>query len=246
MYRNREDMEMEEEVVSENEQYENVEAEADVERKLVIPGEVIVSGDYLPGDFTRKEGNDVISNRYGLAEINGRVVRIIPISGVYEPRRGNSVIGRVEDVTFSGWIIDVGGPYSSFLSLSECPRFINKSNIEDFAIVGDIMSAKINNVKKGGIDLTIRIRGLGKLDGGRVIRINPHKVPRVIGRGGSMINMIKMKTDTEINVGQNGFIWLKGSSEGERKSEEAINMIVENSATEGLTDRIEKFLGGNQ
>ena len=51
------------------------------ERKLVIPGETIVSGDdYLPGDFTRKEGNDIISNRYGLAEISGRVVKIIPVS----------------------------------------------------------------------------------------------------------------------------------------------------------------------
>ena len=30
-------------------------------RKLVIPGEKIVSGeDYLPGDFTRKEGKDII------------------------------------------------------------------------------------------------------------------------------------------------------------------------------------------
>ena len=31
------------------------------ERKLVIPGETIVSGDdHLPGDFTRKEGKDII------------------------------------------------------------------------------------------------------------------------------------------------------------------------------------------
>ena len=51
------------------------------ERKLVIPGETIVSGDdYLPGDFTRKEGKDVIANRYGLAEI-GKVIKIIPVSG---------------------------------------------------------------------------------------------------------------------------------------------------------------------
>ncbi len=35
------------------------------ERKLVIPGETIVSGDdYLPGDFTRKEGKDIISTNF--------------------------------------------------------------------------------------------------------------------------------------------------------------------------------------
>ena len=30
------------------------------ERQLVVPGEVIVSGDdFLPGDFTRKQGKDI-------------------------------------------------------------------------------------------------------------------------------------------------------------------------------------------
>ena len=101
------------------------------ERKLVIPGETIVSGDdYLPGDFTCKEGDDIIATRYGLAETSGRVVKIIPVSGVFEPRRGNTVIGRVADINFSGWNIEIGGPYSAFLPLAECPRFINRNNID--------------------------------------------------------------------------------------------------------------------
>jgi exosome complex component RRP4 len=215
------------------------------ERKLVIPGETIVSGDeYLPGDFTRKEGNDVISNRYGLVEINGRVVKIIPVSGVFEPRRGNTVIGRVDDITFSGWMIDIGGPYSSFLPLMECPRFIDRNNIAEFADIGDVLSLKVLGVKKGGIDLTLKFRGLGRLDGGRIIKINPHKVPRVIGKEGSMINLIKDKTRTEITVGQNGFIWLKGDGDGENKAEETIKLIVQESTSSGLTEKIEKFLGG--
>ena len=80
---------------------ETEEKETKTERRLVIPGETIVSGeDYLPGDFTRKEGKDVVANRYGLAEISGRVVKIIPVSGVFEPRRGNTVIGRVMILIF--------------------------------------------------------------------------------------------------------------------------------------------------
>ena len=214
------------------------------ERKLVIPGELIVSGeDYLPGEFTRKENENIIANRYGLAEITGRVVRIIPISGVFEPRRGNTVIGRVEDITFNGWLVNIGGPYSAFLPIAECPRFINKNNIEEFAGVGDMLSSKIFGVKKGGIDLTLRSRGLGILEGGRVIKINPHKVPRVIGKEGSMINLIKNKTGTEINVGQNGIIWLKGEIEGEKKAEEAINLIAQEATHEKLTEKIEEFLG---
>jgi exosome complex component RRP4 len=227
------------------EKFEDIgETETKSERKLVIPGEIITSGDdYLPGDFTRKEGNDVIANRYGLAEISGRVVKIIPISGVFEPRRGNTVIGRVEDTNFSGWMIDVGGPYSAFLPLAECPRFINRNNLNEFADIGDVLSAKIWNVKKSGIDLTLKSRGLGKLEGGRLIKINPHKVPRIIGKEGSMINLIKDATKTDITVGQNGFIWINGNAEGESKAEQAVNLIVEDSISVGLTEKIEKFLG---
>ena len=105
------------------------------------------------------------------------------------------------------------------------------------------MSLKIWSVKRGSVDLTLKSRGLGKLEGGRIIRINSHKVPRIIGKEGSMINLIKDKTWTEITVGQNGCVWLKGDLEGERRAEEAINLIVKEAASEGLTDKVEKFLG---
>ena len=213
------------------------------ERRLVVPGEKIVDAeDHLPGDFTRNEDGNIIASRYGLAETSGKVVKIIPISGVFEPRRGNTVIGRVEDITFSGWIINVGGPYSSFLPLAECPRYIDKNEIEDFATIGDVLNLKIWSVKKGSIDLTLKSRGLGKLEGGRIIRINSHKVPRVIGKEGSMINLIKNKTQTEITVGQNGYIWISGSPEGEKKAENAINLISVESNSNGLTEKVENFL----
>jgi len=213
------------------------------ERKLVIPGEVIISGEeYLPGDFTRKEGNDIIANRYGLAETGGRIARIIPISGVFEPRRGNTVLGRVEDITFNGWIVDISGPYSAFLPVAECPRFINKNDISEFAGIGDVMSIKISSVKKGSIDLTLKSRGLGKLEGGRIIRVNPNKVPRVIGREGSMINLIKNSTNTDITVGQNGFIWIRGDLQGEDKAEKAIKLVIQEATSNGLTEKVEDFL----
>ena len=213
-------------------------------RRLVIPGEIIVSGeDYLPGDFTRKEGNDIIAQRYGLAE-GDRVIKIIPISGVYEPRRGNTVIGRVSDITFNGWIVEIGGPYGAFLSLMECPRFIDKNDIAEFATIGDIFCAKIFTVKRNSTDLTLKSRGLGKLESGRVIKINPHKVPRVIGKEGSMINLIKNETQTDISVGQNGYIWIKGDLAGEDKAEKAIELVAKEANSDGLTEKIEKFLGG--
>ena len=116
---------------------------------FLVPNEIV-------GRYKLKEGDEVISSRYGLLDISGRVVKIIPVSGVFEPRRGNTVIGRVEDITFSGWIMDISGPYSSFLPLAECPRFIDRNNVAEFANIGDVMTLKILGVKKGGIDLTLK------------------------------------------------------------------------------------------
>ena len=217
------------------------------ERKLVVPGEIIVKGeDYLPGDFTRKEEGNILANRYGLAEIKDRLVKIIPLSGIFEPRRHNTVIGIVEDITYNGWIVNIGGPYSGFLSLNECPRFINRNSLEEFAGVGDTFNLKVWSVKKGSVDLSLKSRGLGKLEGRRIIKINPHKVPKIIGKEGSMINIIKEHTGVEITVGQNGRVWLKGDLDGERKAEEAITIIENESFSEGLTEKVEKFLGGKK
>ena len=45
-------------------------------RRLVIPEETIVSGDdYLPGDFTQKQGKDIISQRYGL-RLRGKITTL--------------------------------------------------------------------------------------------------------------------------------------------------------------------------
>src|SRR3989344_1669758 len=154
-------------------------------RELVVPGEVIVSGeDFLPGDWTKREGKDIIASRFGLAEKSGRLVKIIPLSGIYMPRSGNIVIGNVTDVTFNGWLIDINAPYSGFLPLAETPRFVSKEDLQEFIGIGDIVVAKVDSVKSKGVDLTIKIRGLGKKEDGMIIKVNPSKVPRIIGREG--------------------------------------------------------------
>jgi exosome complex component RRP4 len=83
------------------------------ERQLVTPGEVIINdSEYLPGEGTEKRGEEIIAQKFGLVEISNRLVRIIPLSGTYIPRRGNVVIGEVRDITFNGWLIDIGAPSS--------------------------------------------------------------------------------------------------------------------------------------
>lgn len=213
------------------------------ERTPIMPGEVIFKGDkYLPGENTEKKGDDIIALRYGLAEETNYLVKVIPLSGVYIPRRGNVVIGKVENINLNGWFINIGTPENAFLPLSEVQGYVGKNEIEDVMEMGSIAIAKIKDVNKRGVDLTIKGRGLGRVEEGMIVEINPHKVPRIIGREGSMINLIKEETGCNITVGQNGLIGISGEKiEDELLAKKGILFIAEKSYVSGLTDEIKKW-----
>ncbi len=85
--------------------------------------------------------------------------------------------------------------------------------------------------------------GLGKITKGQIMNVTPTKIPRVIGRQGSMISMIKNETGCQIILGLNGIILITGKTPiTEKLAMTAINKIEEESHTSGLTDRITKFL----
>lgn len=241
-------------IIMENEINEAHEAESEAvseeskeKRVIVVPGEVIVSSeDFLPGEGARREGNDIISNRYGLSEKVGRVVKIIPLSGAFVPRRNNVVLGRVSGFTHNGWLVDIDYAGTAFLPLTEAPRFVNKGDLKSFMGIGDIIAAKIWSANGTSIDLSFKGRGLGKLEGGLIFRMGPSRVPRVIGREGSMITLIKDKTACNITVGQNGWVWIKGNSlEDEIKARKAIEFVSEKVYIEGLTEKVEEWFEKN-
>ena len=213
------------------------------ERKIVIPGEAIAQGDdFLPGEGTQKTERGIIALRYGLAEETNKLVKVIPLSGVYTPRRGNIIIGQVKMITGNGWIITVNPAENGFLSLTEIPRYVNKGAMNEIMDVDDTVAVKIWNIGSRGIDLSVKSKGLGKLNDGIIIEINPHKVPRVIGKEGSMIKMIKDETNCDIIVGQNGFIWIKGNKiEDELFAKRAIIFVTEKSFVPGLTEELQRW-----
>lgn len=232
----------------ENEINKAPEAEEDnssksTKRKIVVPGEVIVEGeDFLPGEGTRREGSNIVASKFGLAEEAGRVVRLISIFGAFVPRRSNVIIGRVTDITHAGWLIDIDSAQSGFLPIEESPRFINRNEMDQYLAVGDVISAKIWTVKNKGVDLTLKGKGLGKLEEGFIFRIIPSRVPRVIGREGSMVNLIKERTGCNITVGQNGWIWIKGPSiDVEIKARKAVEFVADKVHISGLTEKVEAW-----
>ncbi|MEK6968855.1 MAG: exosome complex RNA-binding protein Rrp4 [Nanoarchaeota archaeon] len=216
------------------------------ERAIVTPGESLAVGmDFLPGENTYRENEKIYSKVLGLVNISGRVIKITALSGPYVLQTGDKIIGKVIDIAFSGWRINTNTAYSAMLNVKDATsRFIRKEeDLSKILAIGDYVVVKIINVTSQNlIDLTMKEPGLHKIFGGRIININSQKVPRVIGKKGSMVSLVKDKTGCDITVGQNGLIWLKGTPEGEYLAEQAIKMIETRSHQEGLTEKMEKFL----
>ena len=187
-------------------------------------------------------GEEIVAIRYGLAEETNRLIKVIALSGTYSPLRGNVIIGKIENINFSGWNVDLGAPDNAFLPLQEVPRYVNKDSMHEVFDIGEMLVAKIVGIAGRGIDLTIKSRGLGKIDEGLIMEINSNKVPRVIGKEGSMINLIKNESGCNITVGQDGLIWIKGDNiENELLVKKAIIFVTENSISSGLTEEVENW-----
>jgi exosome complex component RRP4 len=219
------------------------------EKDIVVPGDELASGmDFLPDFGAYRDGDKIVATRLGVVGINGRAIRIIPLSGKYIPNKGDTIIGKVTDVTFSGWRVDTNSAYSAMLSSKDATtRFINRgADLTQYFNFGDYIVAKIITVTSQKlIDLTMKAPGLRKLGEGRVITVNPNKVPRIIGKNGSMVSLIKEATGCTIIVGQNGIVWLSGAPDKELLAVNTIRMIEKNAHISGLTEKVSEFLKVN-
>ncbi len=214
-------------------------------REVVLPGDKIVeSMDYLPGRNCFRDGNSIYSKRVGVVYYKGRVIEVIPLSGEYIPEVGDMVIGTVKEIQHSGWNVNINSPYEAYLSLAGVRGFIDaaKTDLSKIYGIGDMIYAEVSEVTPmKDIRISMKSPKAKKFENGRIVRISTVKVPRIIGKQGSMINMIKGKTGCMISVGQNGMIWIQG--EKENLAAKAIMEIQENSQIMGLTDHISKLLG---
>jgi exosome complex component RRP4 len=170
-------------------------------------------------------------------------VNIIPLSGRYIPCVGDSVIGKVEDIGPSNWLIDINSPYPAPLHVNEVPWRVEFGDTARYMNVGDVILAKVLMVDETmRVQVTMKDQGLRKLQGGQIIEIAPTKVPRVIGKSGSMIQMIKGYTNCRIFVGQNGRIWLDGEVDNIVHAIKAIQMIEADAHSFGLTEKVKAYL----
>lgn len=214
-------------------------------RKMVLPGEFIVEGDLRLGEGVFRENKSVYSSVMGLLDLKENYVRVIPLTGRYVPKTMDFVIGEIEDMDFSNWYANIGAAYSATVSardyFSERDGF--QEDISKAMRIGDTVYAMIREISpRKRVFLSMKERGARKLRGGRIIESVPAKVPRIIGRKGSMISMIKKETGCQVLVGQNGRIWIDGTPKMADLVTKVIEKIEKEAHTSGLTESIEKTI----
>lgn len=216
-------------------------------RQLVTPGDLLADNDYMNGENTYNENGKIYATRVGLFMSENKRIYVVALKSFYIPMAGDVVIGKVLEVTLGGWLVDIRAPYLAMLRASDAlerPFKPQKDDLPQLFDVGDIMIAKIVAYDRTRDPLlTVLERGLGKVTRGQTIEITPTKIPRVIGKQGSMVSMIKQETGCQISIGQNGRIIISGKSpEDEHLAIMAIRKIEQEAHITGLTDRVTEML----
>jgi exosome complex component RRP4 len=216
-------------------------------RETVIPGTVLAQGlSFLPGDGTFRQGNSIYSKYTGLVMINDRVLSVIPLEGEYLPRKGDFIIGIIIDVQLSNWIININSPYIATLVPANTGLTINpREPLHKIFKHGDTLLLKIISVTQSkSVSLSLAEQGCRRLNRGILVEISPNKIPRVIGKRGSMIQIIKEYTNCELVIGQNGRILINGPEDKMFMAIEAIKKIDKEAYLPGLTESVKKMLEG--
>jgi exosome complex component RRP4 len=219
----------------------------EIKRRYVIPGDKIIEGNYKPLMNVMKSGDYLISTRIGIAEAGKDGVKVIPLSGVYIPRVNDLVIGKVIDRSSLSWDIDINSCFFAHLPAQDVFGRDFSPARDDMGRqlnIGDLIIARIVSFDRTRDPmLTVQDKDLGKIPYGEFIKISPTRVPRLIGKRGSMIQTIEQATQTRVIIGQNGIVVVTGRDiEGLSLAVKAIKMVEEESHTTNLTQRVKSLL----
>ncbi|MHA2297524.1 MAG: exosome complex RNA-binding protein Rrp4 [Candidatus Hodarchaeales archaeon] len=230
---------------------------------FVTPGiKLAVGSNYAPGVGVYKTREEKSITYYscltGLLSVRSSPSRsnklmrlsIIPMEGPYVPSIDDVVIGKVVNVGHTSWLVDIRAPYLGLLPSSSVfdRRYHDRDRsvrLDKYLDMGDYVMTKVVNVDRTR-DPLLSMHGdrrFRKFNSGRLIEINPVKVPRIIGKNMSMINMIRNETKAQIEVGKNGRLIINTNSfPMEQLIIKAIEKIEVEAHVAGLTDRVKEFL----
>ena len=213
----------------------------EVKRRYVIPGDKIVEGNFRP--LMMLSDREMLSSlpELVLQRLDAMGSRLC-LSGVYLPRVNDLVIGKIIDHSSLSWEVDINSCFSAHLPAQDVfgRDFSSRDDMTKHFAIGDMITARIIAFDRTRDPmLTVQDRDLGKIPRGELLRISATRVPRLIGKRGSMIQTIEQATQTRVLIGQNGIVVVTGRlPEGVNLAVRAIRMVEEEAHTANLTQRI--------
>lgn len=201
-------------------------------KRLIIPGELVTEERKKLGSHVFVREGKIYSDAIGLVNDESDFASVVPLEGKYMPQVGDLVIGIIGEEKFSVYMVDVNSFYQTVVS---------KRDLREPLKAGSVVSAKISKVSElNDIDL----QNPRVFFGGEIIDVNPVKIPRIIGRDASMLNIIKDGTKCNVIVGRNGRLWVKGGDIDLLKK--VIQKIQDEAHLENLTNKIQDYLDKNK
>ena len=216
------------------------------ENQFVLPGDVIVTGEYKPAQNVTLDGDRLVSTAIGFSKIQDDLITVTPLTGLYTPKTDDLVIGKIVSHNALSWEVNINSYYAGILFASDIFGKDYSPSRDDLSLklnTGDIILARIANMGSRDPLITIVGENLGKIDSGELIKISPVKIPRFTG---SIIQTIETSTNATITVGQNGLIILKcDNSAGLKKAIASVKMIGTAPHEGNLEEKVQKFLDEN-
>ena len=209
---------------------------------IVTPGELL-SDERNGRDGTYEENEKVYSKFLGMVQISDRGINVNPLAGNYYPKEGDDIVGEVTEVSTKYWTVDINAPFYTRLDMRDVNFRAEEGELDRYIDIGDLVYARVFRVyPNNAADISMRGTRYGKLESKMVSKIDPVKLPRLIGKEGAMINMIKDETKCDIVIGQNGVVWVDGEDNNRAAALSAIKFIDEHYVDSDLTEKVRRLL----
>ncbi len=197
-------------------------------KKIVVPGELVTEERKRLGEHVFLKDGKIYSDTMGISKVEGNFASVVPLKGGYVPQANDLIIGIVAQEVYPGYLVDVNGTNYAFVS---------KKDLRDPLQVGTVVSAKVMSVNETH---DIELGFVRVFYGGTVLSVMPVKVPRMIGKNGSMLEVLKRGTGCNMMIGRNGWVWVKGGNTELLKT--SLQKIDDEAHLSNLTNKMTDFL----
>ncbi len=209
---------------------------------IVTPG-TLLSDENNGRNGTYNEGNNIYSKYFGMVQVNERGVSVGPVTSKYFPEEGDEVIGRIVEAGSKYWVVDIDAPYLVRLDNRDVNFRTEMGELDKYMKAGELILARVTMVYvNNAADISMKGTRYAKLPPNMIVKVDPSKLPRLIGKEGATINLIKQETNCDIVVGQNGVVWIEGKGGNVTAAVDAVKFIEENYYNPNLTDAVREML----